>query len=70
MDIKKKIDELVDKIKPDPKLLAQFKSNPIGAVEGLIGVNLPDEQLKPLIAGIQAKLEDKGGVLGKIGKLF
>ena len=48
-DIKAKAEELVGKIKSDPKLLAQFKESPIPVVEKLIGVDLPDDQIKALV---------------------
>ena len=66
MDIKKKIDELVNKIKSDKNLLAKFNSDPIKTVEGLIGVDLPDDQIKTVVDGIKAKisLDDIGSKLG------
>jgi Rad3-related DNA helicase len=45
MDIKSKIQELVEKIQKDPQLRAAFKENPIKAVETLLGVDLPDDLL-------------------------
>lgn len=69
MDIKGKIDEIVNKLKTDKDLMSKFSSNPIGTVEGLLGVDLPDDQMKGLVDGIQAKLNlDKLG--GGLGKLF
>ncbi len=76
MDIKAKITELVDKIKGDENLLAKFKSDPIKTIEGLIGVDLPDDQLKGIVDGVKAKLKldsvtDKvGGITDKLGGLF
>ena len=68
MDIKAKIDELVNKLKTDKNLMNKFSANPIGTVEELMGVDLPDDQVKGLVDGIQAKLSlDK---LGGLGKLF
>ena len=70
MDIKAKVDELVAKIKGDGDLMSKFKKDPIKTVEGLIGVDLPDEQLKAVVEGIKAKINldgvgDKvGGILG------
>jgi hypothetical protein len=72
-DIKGKIEELVKQIGGDQNLLEQFKKDPIGAVKGLLGnVNLPTEQLEPLVAGIKAKLnlDQAGGILGSLGGLF
>ena len=68
MDIKAKIEEIVGKLKSDKDLMSKFTSNPIGTVEGLIGIDLPDDQVKAIVDGIQAKLNlDK---LGGLGKLF
>lgn len=73
MDIKAKVEELVAKIKGDDALMSKFKKDPIKTVEGLIGVDLPDEQLKSLVEGIKAKINldgigDKIG--GALGGLF
>ena len=66
MDIKAKITELVDKVKNDPELAAKFQKDPIKTVEGLLGVDLPDEQIKQIADGIKAKvsLDKLGGALG------
>ena len=71
-DVKAKIDELVGKIQKDPATLKSFQSDPIKTVEKLTGVDLPDDQLKPLVAGIQAKLaaSDLGSKLGGLTNLF
>jgi hypothetical protein len=72
MDIKAKIDELVTKIKNDPAAMDNFQKDPVKTVEGLAGVDLPDDQINPIVEGIKAKLS--GGVLSgltdKIGGLF
>jgi hypothetical protein len=72
MDIKKKIEEIVDKVKNDKTFAAKFKSDPIKAVESLLGVDLPDEQIKKVIEGVKAKisLDQAGGVLDKVKGLF
>ena len=71
-DVKAKIDELVGKLQKDPALLKSFQSDPIKTVEKLTGVDLPDDQLKPLVAGIKAKLSigDLGSKLDGLKKLF
>lgn len=60
MDIKAKIDELVSKIKGDDGLAKRFAKEPIKTLEDLLGVDLPDEQVKALIDGIKAKLNMNG----------
>ncbi len=57
MDIKAKVDEVLAKVKGDPELAAKFKEDPVKAVEGIIGVNLPDEQLKGIVDGIKGKID-------------
>ncbi len=69
MDIKAKIDELTGKIKNDPELTEKFKKEPVKTVEGLLGVDLPDDQIGKLVDGIKAKVSlDK--VTGALGGLF
>ncbi len=69
MDIKAKVEELVEKIKGNPKLLADFKENPIGVIESIIGIDLPDDQIKNVADMVKAKIDlDKVGSL--LGGLF
>ncbi len=65
-DIKEKVEELVEKIKSDPKLLANFKDEPVKTVEKLIGIDLPDDQIEKVVDMVKAKIDlDKlGGMLG------
>ncbi len=71
MDIKAKIEELVNKIKKDDKLMDKFKKDPIKTVEDLIGIDLPNDQIEKVVDGIKAKISldsigDKlGGLFGK-----
>ena len=72
MDIKAKVDEIVEKIKSDKNILAKFQKDPITTVEGLIGVDLPNDQIEKMVELIKAKIDmDKiGSVLGGLGGLF
>ena len=65
MDIKAKIEELVDKIKSDKDLQSQFARDPVAAIEQIIGIDLPDEQIKSIADGVKAKIS-----LDKLGGLF
>ena len=56
-NIKEKIEEIVEKFKGDPELLAKFKEDPIKTIEGILGVDLPDEQIKGIVEGVKAKFE-------------
>ena len=72
IDIKEKIEELVEKIQKNPKLLKEFKENPVKIVEELIGIDLPNDQIEKVVDMIKAKInvEKISGALGGIGKLF
>ena len=69
MDIKAKIDELVEKIKSDKALQKKFKEEPVSAVEDLLDIDLPNDQIEKLIDGIKAKisLDDISDKLDNIG---
>ena len=71
-DVKAKINELVGKLQKDPAMLKSFQSDPIKTVEKLTGVDLPDDQLKPLVAGIKTKLSigDLGSKLDGLKNRF
>ena len=64
--IKDKIEDIVEKIKKDPKLLQKFKDDPIKTVEGLIGIDLPDDQIMKIVDAVKAKssLDKVGDLLG------
>ena len=72
MDIKEKITEAVNKIKSDPQLQEQFKSDPVKAVESVVGVDLPDDAADKVVTGVKAALAgDKlSGAADAIKKLF
>lgn len=71
-DVKEKVEEIISNLKKDPALMAQFKKEPVKAVEKVLGINLPDEQLKPVVDAVSAKLAagDVAEKLGGLGKLF
>ena len=72
LDIKAKIEELVEKIKKNPDLMKKFNSEPVKVVEELVGIDLPDEMIEKVVDGVKAKLTvDKvGDALGALGGLF
>lgn len=76
MDIQKIITDAVAKLKADENLLENFKKNPTKVLEKLVGIDLPDDKIDPVIKGIQAKLnlddlaEKAEGIMGALGGLF
>jgi len=71
-DIKETVNDLVGKIQNDPKLLQQFKTEPVKVIETLIGIDLPDDQIEKVVELVKAKIDlDKvGDLLGGLGGLF
>ena len=72
MDIKKKIEELVEKIQSDKELQAKFQKDPVAALETLLGIDLPEDQINQLVEGIKLKLtaDNIGSALGTLSGLF
>ena len=72
MDIKKTIEDIVDKLKNDDGLKKQFLSDPAGALEKLTGIDLPTDQLDAVVSGVKAKLtaDNIGGIAKGLGGLF
>ncbi|MBQ0041721.1 MAG: hypothetical protein KBS85_00175 [Lachnospiraceae bacterium] len=70
MDIKAKIDEIVKKFQTDENFKNEFGKNPVKAVEGVLGIDLPDDQINGIIDGVKAKvsLDKLGGLFGGFGK--
>ena len=68
-DIKAKIDEVVNKVKSDKDFAAKFQKEPIKAVEDVLGVDLPDDQIKSVVDGVKAKV-NIDGIADKLGGLF
>lgn len=72
MDIKAQVQSAVKKITEDPKQLANFKNDPVKTVEGVIGVDLPDDVCNQVITAVKAKIATNKAseALGGLGKLF
>ena len=72
MDVRAKAEEIVGKIKSDKNMAAKFKTNPVETIEGLIGVDLPDEITQKVVDLVKTKLtaDQLGDIVGKLGGLF
>ena len=72
MDIKEQIESIVEKLQKDKALQAQFKKDPVKAVEKLLGVDLPDDLVEKVVAGVKAKLslDDVSGIVGNLKKFL
>ncbi len=72
MDIKEKVNEVVEKVTKDKDLQEQFRKEPIKAVEKVLGVDLPDDVVEKVVEGVKAKISvDKlSGAVDSLKKLF
>lgn len=71
-NIKEKIEEIVNKVKNDPGFAEKFKSNPVQAVESLLGADIPDDVTNKIADGAKAALagDKAGGVVDKLKGMF
>ncbi len=72
MDIKEKIESVIEKIKKDPSIKEQFEKEPVKAIEKVLGVDLPDDMVEKIVDGVKAKLtvDSISDVADKLKKLF
>ena len=70
--LKDKIDDIVEKVKSDKNVAEKFQKDPIATLEGLIGIDLPNDQIENVVEAVKAKvnLDKVGGMLGGLGSLF
>lgn len=69
MDIKAKIEEIVEKVKADPDFAKDFKADPVKAVEKVLGVDLPDDVIEKVIDGVKSKVSFDG-IADKVGDIL
>ena len=72
MDIKESIEKAVGTIAQDKALQEQFKTDPVEAVQKLLGVELPVDVLEKIVAGVKAQLTagQLAGAADALKKLF
>ena len=71
-NFKKKIDEIIEKIKNDKDFAKKFKAEPVKALEEISGIDIPEDKIDEIITAIQAKINiDKiDNALDKLKGLF
>lgn len=72
MDIKEKINQVVEKITKDKTLQELFKKDPVKAVESVLGIDLPDDITAKIVEGVKGKISvDKiSKTVDSLKKLF
>ena len=69
--MKEKIEQILNKIKNDKDFMEKFKKDPVTAVEEVIGIDLPEDQINNIIETVKAKIKiDENDVLNKVNGLF
>ena len=68
--IKALVETAEAKLKADPKLLEEFKAEPVKTLEKVLGVDLPDDQIKAAAELLKTKLGGLDGVAGLLGGLL
>lgn len=70
-ELKVKVEEIVNKVKNDGDFANKFQENPVKAVERVVGVDLPEDQINGIVQGVKAKINfDNNNIVGKIKGLF
>ena len=72
MDIQKIITQAVKLLTENEDMLKAFNKNPAKTLEKILGIDLPDDQVNAIVAGVKAKLglDDVLEIAGKLKGLF
>lgn len=72
MDIKEKIESVVEKVTKNPDIMKKFEKEPVKVIEEVLGVDLPDDMVEKIIDGVKAKItvDSIADVAGALKKLF
>lgn len=55
-NLKEIIETTVEKIKNDPNFATKFQEEPVKALEEIVGVDLPDDQINGILDTVKAKI--------------
>ncbi len=72
MDMKEKIELIIEEIKNNPNIKEEFEKDPVKVVEKFIGVDLPDDMVEKVIDGVKTKLtvDNVSKIAGALKDLF
>lgn len=69
--VKEMIDKVIKKVKDDPDFAKKFQKDPVKALEGVVGVDLPDDKINEIVTAVKAKIKlDDSKIVGKLKGLF
>ena len=72
MDILEQVNKVLDALKNNEELKNGFRKDPVKTVEKLLGVDLPDDVMDKVVAGVKGKLagDNVADAVSKLKKLF
>lgn len=72
MDIKEKVEGIIEEIKKNPNIKEDFEKEPVKVIEKMIGVDLPDDVVEKIIDGVKAKMtvDNVSKIAGVLKDLF
>ena len=72
MDLKEKMEAIIEEFKKNPNLKEEFEKEPVKVIEKLIGVDLPDDVVEKIIDGVKAKMtvDNVSKIAGALKGLF
>ena len=72
MEIKEKVEAIIEEIKNNPNIKEEFEKEPVKVIEKLIGVDLPDDVVEKIIDGVKAKItvDNVSKIAGALKGLF
>lgn len=72
MDIKEKVEAIIEEIKSNPNIKEEFEKEPVKVIEKFIGVDLPDDVVEKIIDGVKAKMtvDNVSKIAGALKGLF
>lgn len=72
MDIKEKVEAIIEEIKSNPNIKEDFEKEPVKVIEKMIGVDLPDDVVEKIIDGVKAKMtvDNVSKIAGVLKDLF
>ena len=70
-NLKEKIEEVVNKVKNDPSFATKFQDDPVTALEEILDMDLPNDEINKMVDAVKAKINlENSGILDKIKGLF
>lgn len=75
-DISKYVEQIVEKLTGDEKLIEKFKSNPVKTVTDLLNIKLDEDAISAIVTAVKGKIDldslkaQAESVLGGLSGLF